>query len=148
MTLNEQIASDLKEAMKARVKVRTDCLRMLKTAVKNAEIEKSRELDDGEIRSIIASLIKKGKEAALDFRKGHREDLAAHEEAEVRIYYEYLPAQLLSEEIEEILKEVISECGAQGPKDIGRVMKTAMARMAGRVQGKEVNEIAKKLLGS
>jgi uncharacterized protein len=148
MTLNEQIASDLKEAMKARDKVRTDCLRMLKTAVKNAEIEKSRELDDGEIRSIIASLIKKGKEAALDFRKGHREDLAAHEEAEVRIYYEYLPAQLLSEEIEEILKEVISECGAQGPKDIGRVMKTAMARMAGRVQGKEVNEIAKKLLGS
>ncbi|MGD8386117.1 MAG: GatB/YqeY domain-containing protein [Desulfobacteraceae bacterium] len=148
MTLNEQIASDLKEAMKARDKVRTDCLRMLKTAVKNAEIDKSRELDDGEIRSIIASLIKKGKEAALDFRNGHREDLAAHEEAEVRIYYEYLPAQLLSEEIEEILKEVISECGAQGPKDIGRVMKTAMARMAGRVQGKEVNEIAKKLLGS
>jgi len=148
MALNEQIALDLKESMKARDKVRTDCLRMLKTAVKNAEIEKSRALDDGEIRSIIASLIKKGKEAAMDFRKGHREDLAAHEEAGVRIYYEYLPAQLRSEEIEEILKQVISECGAQGPKDIGRVMKIAMAQMAGRVQGKEVNEIAKKLLGS
>lgn len=132
--------------MKARDAVRVSCLRMLKTAVKNREVEKGRHLEDREIEAIISSLVKKGKEAAQEFRKGGREALAAGEEQEVRIYYEYLPRQLSRESIEKTLKEVISELSATGPGDIGKVMKAAMARMAGQAQGKEVNEIARKLL--
>ncbi len=132
--------------MKARDAVRVSCLRMLKTAIKNREVEKGRQLEDREIEAIISSLVKKGKEAAQEFRKGGREALAAGEEQEVRIYYEYLPRQLSRESIEKTLKEVISELSATGPRDIGKVMKTAMARMAGQAQGKEVNEIARKLL--
>jgi len=83
----------------------------------------------------------------MEFRKGHREDLAAKEEAEVKILGGYLPQQLTPEEIETVLKEIIAEVSALGPKDLGKVMKAAMGRLAGKVQGKEVNEIAKRLLG-
>ena len=89
---------------------------------------------------------KAGQEAAKEFSKGDREDLAAKEEEEIKILYSYLPEQLEPDEIERILKETISELSAESPKDLGKVMKTAMARMAGRAQGKEVNEMARKLL--
>ena len=97
--------------------------------------------------TILSSLVRKGREAVGEFRKGGREDLAEKEEEEIRILYGYLPQQLTPEEIETQLKEIIAELSAGGPKDLGKVMKAAMARMAGRVQGKEVNEIARKLLG-
>ena len=146
MSLNEKILDDLKNAMKAKDSVRLSCLRMLKTAVKNRQVEKGRELEDEEILAIVSSLVRKGKEAIGEFRKGDREDLALKEEQELRIFYEYLPQQLTLEEIEKTLQEAISELAATGPQDLGKVMKTAMAKMAGRAQGKEVNEIARKLL--
>jgi uncharacterized protein len=146
MSLNEKILDDLKNAMKAKDSVRVSCLRMLKTGVKNRQVEKGRELEDEEILAIVSSLVRKGKEAIGEFRKGDREDLALKEEQELRIFYEYLPQQLTPEEIEKTLQEVISELAATGPQDLGKVMKTAMAKMAGRAQGKEVNEIARKLL--
>ena len=146
MSLNEKILDDLKNAMKAKDSVRVSCLRMLKTAVKNRQVEKGRELEDEEILAIVSSLVRKGKEAIGEFRKGDREDLALKEEQELQIFYEYLPQQLTPEEIEKTLQEVISELAATGPQDLGKVMKTAMAKMAGRAQGKEVNEIARKLL--
>jgi hypothetical protein len=96
---------------------------------------------------VIQSLVRKGQEAAVEFRKGHREDMAAKEEGEVKILGGYLPNQLAPAEIENALKEIIAEVSASGPKDLGKVMKAAMGRLAGKVQGKEVNEIAKRLLG-
>jgi len=146
MSLNQKINEDLKIAMKARDSVRVSCLRMLKTALKNMQIEKGRELEDKEIEAIVSSLIRKGKEAINEFRNGGREDLAAKEENEIEIFYEYLPRQLTSEEIEETLREVISELSATSPGDMGKVMKASMARMAGQAQGKEVSEIAGRLL--
>ena len=146
MSLNQKINEDLKVAMKARDSVRVSCLRMLKTALKNMQIEKGRELEDKEIEAIVSSLIRKGKEAINEFRNGGREDLAAKEENEIEIFYEYLPRQLTSEEIEETLRAVISELSATSPRDMGKVMKAAMARMAGQAQGKEVSEIAGRLL--
>jgi uncharacterized protein len=83
----------------------------------------------------------------VEFRKGHREDMAAKEEGEVKLLSGYLPNQLDPAEIEKVLKEIIAENSASGPKDLGKVMKAAMGRLAGKVQGKEVNEIAKRLLG-
>ncbi|MFO7737956.1 MAG: GatB/YqeY domain-containing protein, partial [Desulfatiglandaceae bacterium] len=91
--------------------------------------------------------VRKSKEAIEEFRRGNREDLALKETEEINILYEYLPRQLSSEEIEEILREIISDLSASGPKDLGKVMKSAMARMAGEAEGGAVNEIARRLLG-
>jgi uncharacterized protein YqeY len=146
MSLLDKITEDLKEAMKTRDERRVSCLRMLKSSLKNKQVEKRDKLSDDEIRSVIASLIRKGQEAVIEFQRGGRADLSGKEEEEIRILYRYLPDQLESGEIERILRETISELSAKGLKDLGRVMKAAMAKMAGRAQGKEVNEIAKKLL--
>ncbi|MEJ2587634.1 MAG: GatB/YqeY domain-containing protein [Deltaproteobacteria bacterium] len=148
MSLNEKIAQDMKAAMKARDQIRLSTLRMLRAAMKNLQVEKGRELKDDEIQSVIGSLVRKGTEAAGEFRGGGRGDLAAKEEKEVAILYEYLPKQLTEEEIEATLREIIGDLSAQGPKDMGRVMKAAMAKMSGQAQGKTVSEIAKRLLSS
>ena len=146
MSLDDNIVEDLKKAMKEKDTLRLSCLRMLKTALKNLQVEKQRNLKDEEIQSVISSLIKKGKESAKEFRNAGREDLALKEEAEVAIFYDYLPRQLTPEDMEKILREIISELSAEKPSDLGKVMKMAMPRMAGKAQGKEVNEIAKRLL--
>ena len=146
MLLSEKITEDLKEAMKAKEALRISCIRMLKSSLKKRQVEKGDLLKDEEVESIISSLIRKGREAAKEFRNGGREDLAVKEEEEIRILYGYLPEQLQPDEIEKILKETISQLSVDNIKDLGKVMKVAMARMAGRAQGKEVNEIAKKLL--
>ena len=146
MPLEKKIIEDLKKAMKEKDATRLSCLRMLKTALKNLQVEKQRELKDPEIEAVISSLIKKGKESATEFRNAGREDLALKEESEVAVFYGYMPEQLTSEDIEKTIKEIILKLSAEKPSDLGRVMKTAMSRMAGKAQGKEVNEIARRLL--
>ena len=146
MPLVEKIANELKEAMKARDEFRTSCLRMAKTALKNEQVAKGHELNDEEAQAVLLTLIRKGQDAAKEFRAGNRESMALKEEREVGIFYEYLPKQLGPDEIERILKEVIAEVSAQGPKDLGKVMKAVMPRVAGKAQGKEVNDIARRLL--
>ena len=146
MSQIQKIIEDLKTSIKEKDSVRTSCLRMLKTSLKNKQVEMGRELKDEEVQSVISSMVRKGKEAVKGFRAGGREDLALKEEKEIEIFYEYLPKQLTPEEIERTLREVISELSAESPRDLGKVMKEAMARMAGQAQGKEVNEIARKLL--
>jgi uncharacterized protein YqeY len=146
MTLADKISENLKEAMKAKDGLRVSCLRMLKASLKNKQVEKGHTLNDDEIRIVISSLIRKGQEAALEFRKGNREDLALKEDEEVRLFYSYLPEQLTPTEIEDALREIMTELSAENLKDLGRVMKVAMARMADRAQGTQVSEIAKRLL--
>ncbi len=132
--------------MRAKDATRLSCLRMLKASLKNKEIEKGGELEEKEIQTAISSLIRKGQEAAKEFRQGGREDLAAKEEEEIKIFHGYLPEQLAPADIEKNLKDIIAELSIDSLKDLGKVMKVAMARMAGKAQGKEVNEIARKLL--
>ena len=146
MSLVQKVGEDLKSAMKAKDEFRTSSLRMLKTSLKNAQVEKMHELSDEEAQSVIASLVRKGQEAAAEFRKGKREDMALKEEGEIKIYYDYLPQQLSPAEIEKVVRDIIGELPATGVKDLGRVMKAAMQRLAGKAQGKEVNDIARKLL--
>ena len=146
MPIEEKITNDLKAAMKAKDEMRLSCLRLLKTSIKHKQVEKGEELKDEDIEAIISSAIRKGQEAAQEFNKGNREDLAAKEEAEIKILYDYLPKQLDSVEIEKIIKEIITELSIDSPKDLGKVMKAAMVRMAGKAQGKEVSEIARRLL--
>ena len=146
-SLAEKIAQDLKLAMKAKDDIRLSCLRVLKAAVTNEQGRRTEPLKDEDVQAVIQSLIRKGQEAAVEFRKGLREDMAAKEEKEVKILSGYLPQQLAPVEIEKALQEIIAEVSASGPKDLGKVMKAAMGRLSGKVQGKEVNEIAKRLLG-
>lgn len=146
MSLEATIAEDLKRAMKNKDELRVSCLRMLKTSLKRKRVEVNRDLTDEEIQAVIASSIRQGQEAAEEFKAGGRADLAGKEEAEIRILYEYLPRQLDPEEIDGVLREIIAESGAKGPKDLGKVMKEAMSRLAGKAQGKEVNERARRLL--
>jgi uncharacterized protein YqeY len=146
MPLAEQLAEDFKKALKSKDETRISCLRMLKASLKNEQVKKGKDLSDEEIQAVVSSLIRKGQEAAEEFKKANREDLAHKEEKEITIFYGYLPEQLGSPEIEATLKEIIDELSATGPKDLGKVMKVAMARMAGKAQGKEVNELARKLL--
>ena len=145
--LVEEIAQDLKQALKAKDEARVSCLRVLKAAVTNEQGRRTEPLEQEDVHSVIQSLVRKGQEAALEFRKGHREDMAAKEEGEVKILSGYLPQQLAPAEIEKAVMEIIAEVSASSPKDLGKVMKAAMGRLAGKVQGKEVNEIAKRLLG-
>lgn len=147
MSLAGKITEDLKGAMKARDEFRLSCLRMLKASLKNETVKRGRELTDEETQTVISSLIRKGEEAIAEFSKGNREDLAQKERREVEIFYGYLPAQLSATEIEKILREIMTELSASSVKDLGKVMKAAVARTAGRAQGKEVNEIARRLLG-
>jgi hypothetical protein len=144
--LVEKIAHDLTDAIKAKDERRLSCLRVLKAAVTNEQGRRTQPLEEEDVQAVIQSLIRKGQEAAVEFRKGHREDMAAKEEGEVKILSGYLPQQLAPSEIEKALKEIIAEVSASGPKDLGKVMKAAMGRLSGKVQGKEVNEIAKRLL--
>ena len=146
MSFDEKIVEDLKKAMKEKDALRLSCLRMLKTALKNLQVDKQRKLKDEEIQGVISSLIKKGKESVTEFRNAGREELALKEEAEVAIFYGYMPRQLTPEDIENTLREIISELSAEKLSDLGKIMKVAMPRMAGKAQGKEVNEIAKRLL--
>ena len=146
MPLVEKIAHELKDAMKVKDGLRVSCLRMAKTALKNEQVASGHELNDDEAQAVLLTLIRKGQDAAKEFRAGNRESMALKEEREVEIFYEYLPKQLGPDEIERILKEVIAEVSAQGPKDLGKVMKAVMPRVAGKAQGKEVNEIARRLL--
>ena len=146
MKLSESISDDLKKAMKSRNQLVVSCLRMLITAIKNKRVEKGEDLDDNEIQALISSQIRKGQEAAKEFRKGGREDLAEKEEKEVNILFSYLPEQLSDDELEDILKKIISENSLTGMKDMGILMKKAMAEIKGKAQGSKVSETAKKLL--
>jgi len=146
MTLEEQINEDLKNSMKNKDEARLSCLRFLKAALKNKQVEKMGKLSDDEICAVISSLIRRAKDSVKEFKEGGRQELADKEEKEINILSGYLPKQLSHEEVEHILRETISELSAQGPRDLGRVMKAAMVKLAGKAQGKEVNEIAKKLL--
>ena len=144
--LEQHITEALKKAIRSKEAVRLSCLRLLKASIKNKQVEKGRALTDDEVTGLVLSAIKKGKDSIEAFRKGQREDLATKEEEEIRVLQEFLPAQLGAEEIEKAVREVVSQLGATGPKDLGRVMKEAMVRMAGRADGKTVNEIVRSVL--
>lgn len=143
MSLHEQIIADLKTSMKARDRDRTSALRMAIAALKNTAVAEGLgpqgELSDEQVQKVLATEVKRRREAADAFRGAGREEQAAKEEAEVEIYEAYLPEQLSDDELDEILDAVIDEVGAGGPQDMGKVMKTAMGRVQGRAEGARVS---------
>jgi len=149
MSLVEQIQKDITAAMKAREEQRLSTLRMVKTALKNREIEKMAPLDEKESQAVLATLIKQRKDSIEQFTKGGRQEMADKEAAEIALIETYLPKAAGEAEIIAGVKAVIAEMGAPTMKDMGSVMKNAMARFAAagmRVDGKIVSEAVKKEL--
>jgi uncharacterized protein len=149
MSLAEQIQKDITTAMKTRDEQRLSTLRMVKTALKNREIEKMASLDDKESQAVLATLIKQRKESVEQFTKGGRQDMADKEAAEIVLIESYLPRAAGEAEVVAGVKAVIAEMGSPTIKDMGTVMKNAMARFSGadmRVDGKMVSDAVKKEL--
>jgi uncharacterized protein YqeY len=147
MGLRETIDADIKEAMKAGAKDKVSALRMLVAALKNKQIDKRRPLTDEEVADTVRSLIKQRRDSIEQFAKGGRQDLVDKETAEVAVLEVYLPQQLSREEIEKAVREIIAQTGAQGAKDMGKVMKALMPVLAGRADNKLVSELVKHALG-
>ncbi len=146
MKLKEQLTEDMKTAARAKDKLRLSTIRMVRSEIKNREIALRHELDDNEVLKLLGTMVKQRKDSSSQFRKGDRKDLAAKEELELEILREYLPEPLAATEIESIVKTVMVETGASGKKDMGKVMRAVMARVAGRADGKEVNRMVSSLL--
>lgn len=148
MSLSEQLNQDFKEAYKARDEVRVAVLRLLRTGIKNKEVELRRKLEDKEILGVVSSQVKQRQEAISQFEQGGRPDLVEREKAELAVLEALQPPQLSAAEIEAAAAEIIEEVGARSVKDMGRVMKTFMERYAGRVDGKVVNQAVKEKLSA
>ena len=147
MPLHDRLSEDLKSAMKSRDQLRMDVIRMIKAAVQYKEVELKQDLDDAGMSRIMTTLIKQRKEAAEQFEKGNRQDLAEKERLEISIIEGYLPAALSSEELADLVQTVIKDSGATSLKDMGQVMKAVMARLAGQaVDGKVVSDLVKAAL--
>jgi hypothetical protein len=149
MPLVDEVGVAIADAMRQRETVRLSALRMLKAAFMNKSIEKKHDLDDAEARQVVAALVKQRKDSIEQFTKGGRQDLADKEAAEIVVLEAYLPAAADSATVDAAVAAAIAETGATSPKDMGRVMKAAMAKLAGQnVDGKMVNELVRKHLGA
>ncbi|ADY73437.1 hypothetical protein Dester_0796 [Desulfurobacterium thermolithotrophum DSM 11699] len=148
MGLKAQLLQDMKEAMRAKDKVRLSTIRMINSLIKNAEIEKRGELTDDEIIQLLMKYAKQRKEAIEMYEKGGRQDLVEKEKAELAVVESYLPKQMSEEEIRELVKEAIEATGASSPKDIGKVMQHVMPKVKGRADGSVVNKIVREMLAN
>ena len=147
MELKAEIQQAVKAAMKSGDAVTLSTLRLLLSAIQNEEIKVRRALTADEIYKTISTLCKQRAEAMDLFKKGGRDELAQKEAAELQILQGYLPQPLTEDEVQVLIKESISESGAQGIKDLGKVMRLVMPKVTGRTDGKRVNDLAKALLG-
>ena len=147
MGLIEDIQAAVKDAMKNKEKLRLGVLRMLMSELKNRKIELQRELEEADILQVITRMVKQRHDSAEQFAKGGREELAAKEKGEIAVLESYLPEGLSEAELEELVKQAIAETGAQSKKDMGKVMKAVMPKIAGRADGKQVNQLVSRLLG-
>lgn len=146
MGLKSQLQEDLTDAMRARDEQRRSVLRMVLTAIKEEEIAKGRELDEGELQGILMTQAKRRRETIADAERAGRPQMAAAEQAEIAIIQDYLPQQLSREEIRALAEEVTAEVGASSMKDMGQVMGRLMPRLQGRAEGKIVSDVVRELL--
>jgi uncharacterized protein YqeY len=146
MALREKLDEDLKSAMRAKDSLRMNTVRGLKSAIKYREIELMKPLDDAGILGVVTTEIKRRRDSVEQYRAGNRADLADKEDSEIRLLQDYLPQQLSAAELEGKVDEVIGRVGAQGPKDMGAVMKALLPDVQGRADGKVVSELVKQRL--
>jgi uncharacterized protein YqeY len=148
MSLYQRLDQAFKEAIKNQQPVATSTLRLLKSAIRYREVDVRRPLTEAELQATLNTQVKQRREAIAEYLKAGRPELAKREEEELSVLLSFLPPQLSPEEMAAEVAAVIQELGATGPNDLGKVMKNAMARLAGRADGKVIREIAQQRLGS
>jgi uncharacterized protein YqeY len=149
MLLRDQVNADIFAAMKAKDPARLSALRMLKAAIMNKGVEKGRDLDDAEVLQVVATLVKQRRDSIEQFSNAGRADLVDKETAEISVLEHYLPPAASAEEIDTAVLEAIAETSASSPKDMGKVMKAVMPRLAGKnADGRAVSEAVRRKLGA
>lgn len=146
MSLRETINQDLKDAMKAKETKKRDALRLLTSAFKQIEVDERKELNDDDVIKIIQKQVKSRNDSITQYKEASRDDLMQIELDEIAIYTPYLPAQLSDDKLSSSIKEIISKVGATSMKDMGKVMGMASKELAGKADGKRINECVKSLL--
>lgn len=146
MSLSERLNEDMKQAMKSQDKFRLSVIRMVRSAIKNIEIDQRKTLDDNEVLDILSREIKQRRDSLQDFEKAGRDDLAQSVKAEIAIIGEYLPEQLTEEEVKAIVQMTIQEVGASSKAEMGKVMAALMPKVKGRADGKLVNQLVQQSL--
>ena len=148
MSLKNQITEDMKSAMKAGDKDRLKTVRLIMAAIKQVEVDQRVELDDAAVLSVLDKMVKQRRDSVMQFEKGGRDDLAAIEKAEIEVLAEYLPEQLSAEELAALVDEAIAATGAEGMRDMGKVMGQIKAKAAGRADMGAVSATVKERLGA
>jgi len=149
MRLTDKVNADITAAMKAKDAPRLSALRMMKAAMMNKGVEKGRDLEDAEVLQVVSSLVKQRRDSIEQFSKAGRTDLVEKETAEIVVLEEYLPPAATAEEIDAAVAAAITETGAASPKDIGKVMKAVMPKLAGKnADGRTINESVRRKLGA
>ncbi len=143
MTIQERLMEAMKEAMKAKDAPRLSAIRMMRTAIRNREIDSRQDLSAQDAISVLSTLVKQRRESAEAYHQGGREDLAVKEEQELVVIQEFLPSQLGEGELREIIEAAVAETGAASLKDLGKVMKVVSPRTVGRADGRVVSELVK-----
>lgn len=146
MNLEERLVEEMKQAMRSNDKLRLSTIRMIRSAVKNKEIEQRSSLTDEGITKVIQGLVKKGEESVEQFRAGGRMDLVEKEEKEIEISKSFLPQPASREEILKVIDQSIEETQASSSRDIGKVMKSVMPKLGGKADGKLINQLVKERL--
>jgi len=146
MGLEERLIEEMKQAMKSNDKAKLSTIRMIRSAVKNKEIDLRKPLDDDAISRVIQGMVKKSEESIEQFKAGKRMDLVEKETKEIEIMKSYLPQPLSREEVLRVIDQTIEETQASSLKDLGKVMKTVMPKLGGKVDGALVNQLVKERL--
>jgi uncharacterized protein YqeY len=146
MSLSDRLNEDMKQAMRGQEKFRLSVIRMVRSSIKNVEIDLRRSLEDNEVLDILNRELKQRKDSLQDFEKAGRDDLVEALKVEIEIIAEYMPTQLTEDEITVIVKQTIQETGASTKADMGKVMGALMPKVKGRSDGKLVNQVVQQLL--
>ena len=146
MSLEERLFDEMKQAMKSNDKLRLSTIRMIRSAVKNKEIELRKKLEDGSVMQVIQGMVRKGEESIEQFRAGGRMDLVDKEQQEIETLKSFLPQPLSQEEIVKVIDQSIEETKASSLKDLGKMMKSVMPKLEGKANGKLINQLVKEKL--
>ena len=146
MTLKERLMEDMKGSMRNKETLKKSVITMIRASVKQKEVDDRVDVNDDDVIELIAKQLKQRKDALVEFEKAERDDLIAQTKAEIEILASYLPQQLTDEELEAVVRDAVAEVNAQSIKDMGKIMGKVMAVAKGRVDGKRINEMVKKVL--
>ena len=148
MTMKTRLSDDMKQAMRNRDVLRRDVIRYLRSEVRNQEIRDQKELDDAGVIQVLSRQAQQRRDSIEVYRDADRQDLVEKEESELSVILSYLPQQMTSEEITDLVQQVVAEVGASGPADMGKVMGVIMPQVRGKAEGREVNAIVQQTLRS